>query len=195
VGFFGDATGVTTPVVGVVGCPEEAMNDRVLTLEPVGDGVVGVSSKKAKMLPPPPPPIHGRADGNEKSLAGDPLRDSNGGAVVGDRRGEGGGVGVGEESKGWSSSSIFLRGETAGTRQRRLRPPAAAAGAEKATAECGGSMRSSARWYGNGERKKSRWRWAAAISMVGAPGRVLGFLELGWRGGGCLSWRRCELVS
>jgi hypothetical protein len=56
-------------------------------------------------------------------------------------------------------------------------------------------MRSSARWYGNGERKKSRWRWAAAISMVGAPGRVLGFLELGWRGGGCLSWRRCELVS
>jgi hypothetical protein len=186
VGFFGDVTSETPPLgvtpVGVVGCPDEAMNDRVLTSEPVGDGVVGVFWKKAKMLPPPPPPTQGRADGNEKSLAGDPLRDSKGGAVVGERRGEGGGMGVGGESKGWSSSSIFLRGETAGRRHRRLRPPETAPGAEKATAECGGSMRNSARWCGEDERKKSWWRWAASISMVGVPGRrVLGFLELGWR--------------
>ena len=190
VGFLGDVASVTPALVGVVVCPGEAMNDRVLTSDPVGDGVAGVSSKNAKMLPPPPPPIHGRAEGNEKSLAGDPLRDSKGGAVVGERRGEGegGGVGVGEESKGWSSSSIFLRGETAGRRQRRLRPPATALGAEKATAECGGSMRSSARWRGDGERKKSWWRWAASIAMVGAPGRVLGFLEVGWRWSGVVGW-------
>lgn len=178
VGFFGDATNVAPPLavtpVGVVGCPGEAVNDRPLTLEPVGDGVAGVFWKNAKMLPPPPPPIHGRAEGNEKSLAGDPLRSSKGGAVVG----EGGGEGVGEESKGRSSSSIFLRGETGGRRQRRLRPPATAPGAEKETAECGGSMRSSARWCGVSEKKKSWWRRAASISMVGAPG-LLGSWILG----------------
>uniref|UniRef100_A0A8R7V178 Uncharacterized protein n=1 Tax=Triticum urartu TaxID=4572 RepID=A0A8R7V178_TRIUA len=178
VGFCGESMNVSPPLkvppVGVVGCPGGAKNDRALTPEPVGDGVLGVSSKNAKMLPPLPPPlppIHGRTDGNEKSPAGDPVRDSKGGAVLGERRGEGGCEGEGEESKGWSSTSNFLRGETGGRRQRRLRPPGPATppGAEKVTAECWGSMRSSARWCGDGARKKLRWRSAAIISIVGAP--------------------------
>lgn len=150
VGFCGESMKVSPPLkvqpepVGVVGCPGPggAKNDRALTPEPVGDGVPGVLSKNANMLPPPPPPplppIHGRTDGNEKSPAGDPVRDSKGGAVFWERRGEGGWEGEGEESKGWSSTSNFLRGETGGRRQRRLRPPGPAAppGAEKVTAEC-----------------------------------------------------------
>lgn len=70
---------------------------------------------------------------------------------------------VGVEAKGGSSSSILLRGEKGGKRQRRLRPTAQ--GSEKATGDWSApSTRSSARWCACGVRKRERE--AAATSMA-----------------------------
>jgi len=152
-GCFGEAKNVRLlvlepPEVGVSGPSGEAAN----TKPPLEVGPVGVSgrsgaAKNANMFPallaeePPGVPVafsananmlpaevgwRGRSPcSNENSTARDAV------GVVG----VGGGDGVfGAGSKGGSSSSILLRTEEAGRRQRRLRPTSAAQGAEKATA-------------------------------------------------------------
>jgi hypothetical protein len=204
VGSFGEATNANPPLavepVGVSGAAGDTKNDKaLLPLDPVGVvGALGASSKNANMFPPPPPPppppVPPTANGKEKSLSGQEPRvpareESRGGAVAGE------GVGVGEP-KGWSSSSTFLRGDEGGRRHRRFLP--ASQGAEKATAECARSMRSSARWWrgvvgvGAGEPKEgSRWgSGAASVAMVvawrarAAHEFLDSWVELGGGGGG-----------
>lgn len=156
-GCFGEAKNVRLLVlepleVGVSGPSGEAAN----TKPPLEVGPVGVSgrsgaAKNANMFPAllaeeaPGVPVafsananmfpaevgwRGRSPGpNENSAARGAV------GVVGVGGGVGGGDGVfGAGSKGGSSSSILLRTEEAGRRQRRLRPASAAQGAEKATA-------------------------------------------------------------
>uniref|UniRef100_A0A0D3HCZ0 Uncharacterized protein n=1 Tax=Oryza barthii TaxID=65489 RepID=A0A0D3HCZ0_9ORYZ len=134
-----------------------------------------------------------RMEEREASPAANPAsparEESRGGAVAGE------GVGVGEP-KGWSSSSTFLRGDEGGRRHRRFLP--ASQGAEKATAECARSMRSSARWWrgvvgvGAGEPKEgSRWGSGAASVAMAVAWRARAahefldsWVELGGGGGG-----------
>ncbi|TVU30849.1 hypothetical protein EJB05_22493, partial [Eragrostis curvula] len=178
------------PTAGFAVCPCGAKNGRALRgSDP--PGVHAAFSRNAKMFP-------GEAGAgsatrgavsNENSPAGErvlPARDATGegdGEGEGVRDGGGGGVDAGADagatSKGASSSSILLRTEEAGTRQRRLlRPaPAAAQGAEKATAEGAVSMRSSARCRGGGVRKKA---CGSAAAMAGSRAGG-GFLD-SWGG-------------
>lgn len=124
-----------------------------LRLEPLGAGCSG-KAQNAKL--PLLPPEGDSAD--EKTLAVRPAL--------------GGGEGAGAEEKGGRSTNIFLRGEKAGKRQRRLRP--AAQGSEKATGDWSPSMRSSARWC----CRCGVWKKARAISMAAVRG-FLGFLFYG----------------
>jgi hypothetical protein len=127
--------------------------EALLRLDPVGaKGCSGEARNvkvKLRLLP-----MEGDDRADEKALAVRP-------ALAG---GESAGA-----SKGGSSTNIFLRGEKAGKRQRRLWP--AAQGSEKATGDWLASMRSSARWW----CRCGVWK-ARATSMVAVRGRFLAFL-------------------
>jgi hypothetical protein len=138
--------------MGVSGRSSEANSaEALLRLDPVGaNGCSGEARNvKLRLLP-----LEGDS-ADEKTLAVRP-------ALAG---GESAGAG-----KGGSSTSIFLRGEKAGKRQRRLWP--AAQGSEKTTGDWSASMRSSARWW----CRCGVWK-ARATSMAAARA-VLGFLGL-----------------
>uniref|UniRef100_K4AKV3 Uncharacterized protein n=1 Tax=Setaria italica TaxID=4555 RepID=K4AKV3_SETIT len=178
-GPSGEAANTKPPLgvgpVGVLGRSGAAKNANMFPALLASDppGVVGAFSGNANMFPAAVVGWIDRSPGaNENSAAAeDPARDAigEGGGVgegVGVREGGGGGV-PGAGSKGASSSSILLRTEEAGRRQRRLRPASAAQGAEKATAECAGSMRSSARCRGAGGGVKKKGSSAMAMAQRG----------------------------
>nr|CAB3499801.1 unnamed protein product [Digitaria exilis] len=149
-------------VLGRSGAAKKAnMFPALLASDP--PGVLGAFSAKANMFPAAGVGWIGRSPGaNENSAAvEDPARGATG---EGEGVGAGGGV-PGAGSKGASSSSILLRTEEAGRRQRRLRPASAAQGAEKATAVCAGSMRSSARCRGAGGGVKKKGSRAMAMAL------------------------------
>lgn len=136
----GEAANTKPPLevgpVGVLGRSGAAKNANVfpalLASEP--PSAPGALSANANMFPTEVG-WRGQSPGsNENSAAGeDSARDAIGEVGVGGGVGGGGGV-FGAGSKGGNSSSIRLRTEEAGRRQRRLRPASAAQGAEKATA-------------------------------------------------------------
>lgn len=165
-------------------CPNGAENDRPLRASDP-PGVPAEFPMNAKMFP-------GETGGSitrgavwkENSLVGEGGGGGPALEAVGEGEGIGGGGGVEEEgagamSKGASSSSILLRTEAAGTRQRRL-PLAAPQGAEKDTAEGAVSMRSSARCRGGGVRKKA---CGSAAAMASGSWSILGGGALGGRAG------------
>jgi hypothetical protein len=170
-GPSGEAANTKPPLgvgpVGVLGRSGAAKNANMFPALLASDppGVVGAFSVNANMFPAAVVGWIGRSPGaNENSAAAeDPARDAVG-ESVGVGGGGGGGV-PGAGSKGPSSSSILLRTEEAGRRQRRLRPASAAHGAEKATAECAGSMRSSARCRGAGGGVKKKRSSAMAMAL------------------------------
>ncbi|CAL4916407.1 unnamed protein product [Urochloa decumbens] len=168
--------------VGVSGRSGAAKNANMFAALLASDppGVVGALSPKANMFPAAAFGWIGRSPGsNENSVAaeGPAARGAkgDGGGVGAEGVGGGGGGGVPcARSKGASSSSILLRTEEAGRRQRRfLRPASAAQGAEKATAEGAGSMRSSARCRGAGGGVKKNGSSAMAMALW-----VCGILEI-----------------
>jgi len=179
-GPSGEAANTKPPLevgpVGVLGRSGAAKNANMFPA-PLASDLPGEFSANANMLPAAVVGWIGRRPGaNENSAAvEDPARDAIGeGGGVGEGVGGGGALGAG--SKGASSSSILLRTEEAGRRQRRFRPASPAQGAEKAIAECAGSMRSSARCRGagGGVRKKGSSAMAMALWVLGFLGRSPG---------------------